>query len=122
MILEKEPEALDTIDISQENLDTVKYGIYLLGTEGSVASYFKDLPVTVGAKTGTAQVGSETAEANAVLVCFAPYEDPEIAIALVVEHGGSGTSVAAIAADVLAAYFSADSTAETVVSEGTLLR
>ena len=122
VILEKEPEALDTIDISQENLDTVKYGMYLLGTEGSVASYFKDLPVTVGAKTGTAQVGSETAEANAVLVCFAPYEDPEIAIALVVEHGGSGTSVAAIAADVLAAYFSADSTAETVVSEGTLLR
>ena len=122
MILEKEPEALDTIDIEQKNLDAVKYGMYLLGTEGSVSSYFKDLPVTVGAKTGTAQVGSETAEANAVLVCFAPYEDPEIAIALVVEHGGSGTSVAAIAADVLAAYFSADTTAETVVSEGTLLR
>lgn len=122
VILEKEAEALDTIDISQENLDTVKYGMYLLGTEGSVASYFKDLPVTVGAKTGTAQVGSATAEANAVLVCFAPYEDPEIAIALVVEQGGSGTSVAAIAADVLAAYFSADTSAETVVSEGTLLR
>lgn len=122
VILEKEPTALDTIDIDQKNLDAVKYGMYLLGTEGSVSSYFKDLPVTVGAKTGTAQVGSETAESNAILVCFAPYEDPEIAIALAVEHGGSGTSVAAIAADVLAAYFSADSTAETVVSEGTLLR
>ena len=121
VILEKEPEALDTIDISRENLDTVKYGIYLLGTEGSVASYFKDLPVTVGAKTGTAQVGSETAESNAVFVCFAPYEDPEIAIALVVEHGGSGTSVAAIAADILAAYFSADSSTEDITAEGTLL-
>ncbi len=122
VILEKEPEALDTIDIDQKNLDAVKYGMYLLGTEGSVSSYFKDLPVTVGAKTGTAQVGSATAEANAILVCFAPYEDPEIAIALAVEHGGSGTSVAAIAADVLAAYFSADSTSETAVSEGTLIR
>lgn len=122
VILEKEPEALDTIDISQENLEAVKYGMYLLGTEGSVASYFKDLPVTVGAKTGTAQVGSATAEANAVFVCFAPYEDPEIAIALAVEQGGSGTSAAAIAADVLAAYFSADAISESVVSEGTLLR
>ena len=122
VILEKEPKALDTIDIDQENLDAVKYGMYLLGTEGSVSSYFKDLPVTVGAKTGTAQVGSATAESDAILVCFAPYEDPEIAIALAVEHGGSGTSVAAIAADVLAAYFSADTSAETVVSEGTLLR
>ena len=87
-----------------------------------MAPYFKDLPVTVGAKTGTAQVGSATAEANAVFVCFAPYEDPEIAIALAVEHGGSGTSAAAIAADVLAAYFSADAVSEAAVTEGTLLR
>lgn len=122
VVLEKEPEVLDTININQENLEAVKYGMYLLGTTGSVAPYFKDLPVTVGAKTGTAQVGSATAEANAVFVCFAPYEDPEIAIALAVEHGGSGTSAAAIAADVLAAYFSADAVSEAAVTEGTLLR
>ncbi len=121
ILLENEPEALDTINISQENLEAVKYGMYLLGTEGSVAPYFDSLPVTVGAKTGTAQVGSETAESNAVFVCFAPYEDPEIAIALVAEHGGSGTSLAAIAADILAAYFSADSSTEDITAEGTLL-
>ena len=121
VLLENQPEALDTINISQENLEAVKYGMYLLGTEGSVSSYFADLPVTVGAKTGTAQVGSETTEANAVFVCFAPYENPEIAIALVAEHGGSGTSMAAIAADILSAYFSADSSTEDVTTEGTLL-
>ena len=72
VVLENEPEPLDTINISEENLEAVKYGMYLLGTEGSVSKYFKDLPVEVGAKTGTAQVGSETTEANAVFVCFRP--------------------------------------------------
>lgn len=119
---ETQPEALDTIDISQENLEAVKQGMYLLATQGSVAKYFADLPVTVGAKTGTAQVGSATTEANAVFVCFAPYEDPEIAIALVAEHGGSGTELAAIAADIISAYFSASDTLETVSTENTLIR
>ena len=119
---ETQPEALDTIDISQENLEAVKQGMYLLATEGSVAKYFADLPVTVGAKTGTAQVGSANTEANAVFVCFAPYEDPEIAIALVAEHGGSGTELAAIAADIISAYFSASDTMETASTENTLIR
>lgn len=56
-----------------------------------------------GAKTGSAQVdGEETS--NAVLVCFAPYEDPEIALAVVVEQGGSGSSLGTVAAQVIQAY------------------
>ena len=58
--------------------------------------YFQDLPVQVGAKTGSAQVSAET-ESNAVFVCFAPYDDPQIAISLVVEKGGSGSTLASIA-------------------------
>lgn len=122
VVLENDPEPLDTINISPENLDAVKKGMYLLANEGSVKNYFKDLPVTVGAKTGTAQVGSESAEANAVFVCFAPYDDPQIAIALVAERGGSGGELAAIAADVLSAYFSRENTVEAVPVEGTLIR
>lgn len=122
VVLENDPKPLDTINISPENLDAVKKGMYLLANEGSVKNYFKDLPVTVGAKTGTAQVGSESAEANAVFVCFAPYDDPQIAIALVAERGGSGGELAAIAADVLSAYFSRENTVEAVPVEGTLIR
>ena len=55
-----------------------------LTTDGSVRRYFQDLPVQVGAKTGSAQVSAQT-ESNAVFVCFAPYDDPEIALAMVVE-------------------------------------
>ena len=57
----------------------------------------------MAAKTGSAQVSSAT-ESNAVFVCFAPYEDPEIALAVVVEQGGSGSSLGTVAAQVIQAY------------------
>lgn len=122
VVEEYSAEPLDSINISEENLETVKEGIGLMASEGSVAKYFKDLPVKVGAKTGTAQVGSATAESNAVFVCFAPYDDPQIAISIVVERGGSGTELGAIAADIVSAYFGSENTNETVTTENTLLQ
>ena len=122
VVEEYSAEPLDSINISEENLETVKEGVGLMASEGSVAKYFKDLPVKVGAKTGTAQVGSATAESNAVFVCFAPYDDPEIAISIVVERGGSGTELGAIAADIVSAYFGSENTNETVTTENTLLQ
>ena len=103
-------------------MEAIKLGMWKVANEGTASSYFKDLPVEVGAKTGTAQTGSTTTEADAVFVCFAPYEDPQIAMAIVVEKGGSGTELAAIAADVLAYYFNAEDTIESVSTENTLLR
>ena len=113
-----EPEVLDSIDIQPENLDAVKAGMLALTTgKGSLARYFQDLPVQVGAKTGSAQ-----AESNAVFVCFAPYDDPQIAISLVVEKGGSGSTLASIAADILRYYFSAEESREETLTENTLIR
>ena len=71
-----EPEVLSTIEIQDKNLEAVKAGMLALTTDGSVRRYFQDLPVQVGAKTGSAQVSAQT-ESNAVFVCFAPYDDPE---------------------------------------------
>ena len=117
-----EPEVLDSIDIQPENLDAVKAGMLALTTgKGSLARYFQDLPVQVGAKTGSAQVNAET-ESNAVFVCFAPYDDPQIAISLVVEKGGSGSTLASIAADILRYYFSAEESREETWTENTLIR
>ena len=117
-----EPEVLDSIDIQPENLDAVKAGMLALTTgKGSLARYFQDLPVQVGAKTGSAQVNAET-ESNAVFVCFAPNDDPQIAISLVVEKGGSGSTLASIAADILRYYFSAEESREETLTENTLIR
>jgi len=116
-----QPRVLSTVDIEPENLEAVKAGMLMLTTEGSVRKYFTGLPFQVGAKTGSAQVSANT-ESNAVFVCFAPYDDPEVAMAIVVEHGGSGGELAAIASDVLSYYFSARETQEAIPEENTLIR
>lgn len=121
VVEEYTPVARDEIGLAQENLNAVKKGMGMLASEGSVARYFKNLPVKVGAKTGTAQV-HRNSEANAILVAFAPYDDPEIALAIVVERGGSGTSVAAIAQEILEFYFSTKDAMDGVPVENTLIR
>jgi len=116
-----EPEVLATVELAEANLNAVKKGMLALTTKGSVARYFQDLGVQVGAKTGSAQVSAQT-ESNAVFVCFAPYDDPEVAVAIVVEHGGSGSELGAMAADILDYYFSAKETREELLTENTLIR
>ena len=117
----KEPEVLSTIEIQDENLEAVKAGMLALTTEGSVSQHFVDLPFQVGAKTGSAQVDGQV-EANAVFVCFAPYDDPEVAMALVVQRGGSGSELGAMAADILSYYFSSQETRDEAPTENTLVR
>ena len=75
----------------------------------------------MGAKTGSAQISAQS-QSNAVFVCFAPYDKPEIAMAIVVEHGGSGSELGAMAAEILSYYFSAKQTQDEVPTENTLTR
>ena len=100
------------------------FGVSLaVTTQGSAARYFADLDFQVGAKTGSAQLTSaNTNSSNAVFVCFAPYDDPEVALALVVEKGGSGALLGSMAADILDYYFNAADTQGAVSAEGTLIR
>ena len=116
-----QPQVLSTIDIQPKNLEAVKPGMLALTSDGSVSRYFQNLGVKVGAKTGSAQISAQT-ESNAVFVCFAPYDKPEIAMAIVVEHGGSGSELGAMAADILSYYFSAKQTQDEVPTENTLTR
>ena len=70
---------------------------------GGTASDFANYGVEIGAKTGTAQVSSHSD--NVTFIGFAPYDDPEIAIAVVLEHGDRSTYSKAIARDLFDAYF-----------------
>ncbi len=99
-----EAEVLSDCSLSQETVETVKEGMAMAAEQGSVGEAFSALGVKVGAKTGSAQVAGQE-NANAVFVCFAPYEEPEVAVAIVVENGGSGSEAAGLAAQVLSAYF-----------------
>ena len=121
VIYERQPELLNTIDIDPVNLEAVKAGMLEVTESGSVAKYFRDVDVKVGAKTGSAQVSAES-ESNAVFVAFAPYDDPEIALCIVVEKGGSGSELGAIAADIISFYFSSSASLEAEQGENTLVR
>ena len=113
-------EPLNTIDISDSTLAAVKEGMHELTTTGSLAGYFRSCVVDAGAKTGTAQLGGDQTN-NGVFVCFAPYDDPEIALAIVIEKGSAGANLASTAVEILNAYFTADEAGSAVTGEYQLL-
>ena len=113
-------EPVETIAMSSENLSAVLAGMHDLATDGAVSQYFKDCIVDAAAKTGTVQTG-DTKNNNGAFVCFAPYDDPQIAVAIVIEKGGSGAALASTAVQVLNAYFSNTSASSAITGENTLL-
>ena len=113
------PEILSVVDMSPSTLAAVKKGMGDLVTNGSIAKYFQNCIVTAGAKTGSAQVGTEVA--NGVFVCFAPFDKPEIVVAIVIEQGGSGSALAATAVNILNAYFAPSDIGTALIPEGELL-
>lgn len=94
----------ENLEISQEYIDVILEGMRDVTSEsgGTAYSIFKNFNITIGGKTGSAQAGDTT---NAWFVGFAPYDEPEIAIVVVIEGGGTGSYAAYAARDVIAQYF-----------------
>ena len=112
-------EPLNAMNISDSTLQAVKKGMLGYTTNGgSVAVPFQNCVVSAGAKTGTAQIGG--AMKNGVFVAFAPYDDPEIAVALVLENADAGAVLASTAVDIINSYFSRSDTVS-VVPENQLI-
>ena len=109
---------INTVPISESTLTAVKTGMHDL-TTSSLAPYFRQCVVDAGAKTGTAQLGTGITN-NGVFVCFAPYDEPEVAVAIVIEKGGSGAALASTAVQILNAYFT-DGETGAVTGEDQLL-
>ena len=124
-VYQSEHRVLSRADFKPENWDLVWQGMLLVGTR-SYAD-FSDVPVHVAAKTGTTTVekwvnGYKIDTYNGLIMTFAPYEDPEIAIAVIIEGAGSGGSTAPVASKIMEYYFSTKTVAEPAPEEGTLLR
>ncbi len=90
------------IDISDHTLNTVKAGMLSVTVDGTGSAAFKNYPIKVGGKTGTAQT---TGADHSVFIAFAPYENPEIAVSVIIEHGASSAATTAIVRSVFDAYF-----------------
>lgn len=97
-------EVLGTSGVSQKNLDIVKSGMLSVtqNENGTANSVFGNYKVKVGAKTGTAEnAGSD----HAVFICYAPFDEPEVAVAVVLENGAKVRYAMQVAKDMLDAYF-----------------
>lgn len=90
------------IKFKSSDLLSVKQGMRAVTSGGGTAAWiFADLPLIIAGKTGTAEAGNFI---NGTFVCFAPYDNPEIAIAVVIENGQSGGEAALVAKEILKEY------------------
>ena len=119
LIYAPDGEPLNTVEISQRTLDAVLEGMYDL-TTSSLYYEFYNCIVPAGAKTGTAEIGG--GDLNGVFIAFAPYDDPQIAVAVAIEKAEAGADLAPIAVDILNAYFSRDEIGAVILGENTLIQ
>ncbi|MBR1780710.1 MAG: penicillin-binding protein [Oscillospiraceae bacterium] len=103
-----QPQVLNTVQLSEQNLAAMKEGmlevVQRTSTVSEAFALLNENGVRVGAKTGSAQVTGQE-NANGLFVCFAPYDNPQIAICVAVEKGGAGSATSVIAAHMLEVYF-----------------
>jgi len=101
VIREYEPDVRNAIDLAPEYWKAIQLGMRQVVQS---KSYFKDLEVSVAGKTGTAQQ-LKTRPSHALFVCYAPYEQPEIAIATRIPFGYSSDYAAQATRDIIKYYY-----------------
>ncbi|XOQ47960.1 MAG: Penicillin-binding protein 2B [Eubacteriales bacterium] len=103
VISQTQPQEVDNVGVSQTYISYVQQAMRKVATSGTASSMFKNYGVPIAAKTGTA-VQTPHSD-NVVLVAYAPFDNPEIAVAVVLEHGATSLYSNSVAKDVLDAYF-----------------
>ncbi len=109
--LKIEEDNSEKVTFNKENLNAVLEGMKGVTTETGGTAYgtFKNFNIEVGGKTGSAQTERVDENGkkitNAWFVGFAPYDNPEIAIVVMIENGQSGGNAAIPARDIIAEYF-----------------
>lgn len=111
VIEEYQPAELYDAGISSDVLGVVQTGMQMVATQGTAADVFANYPVSIACKTGTAETstpdenGNKPTEPNLSFICYAPADDPQIAIAVMMEYGNSGDYAKNVAKDILDQYF-----------------
>lgn len=111
VILEREAKGEEIPLSDKENLKVLRKGMHMASLSGANKAAYEKFPVSVGVKTGTAQRAGvnpytgDTFDSFSWQVGFAPYEDPEIAVACVLIQGGPGSNGSPLIREVMAEYF-----------------
>ena len=120
------PTDVSPVGMSDSTMAAIRSGMKAVVTyqEGTANEYLHDFPISLACKTGTAETGFEYVKmeySNGLFLVYAPADDPQIAIALVVEKGEWGSSTAVIARKLLLSYFDIpDPATKPVVSDPTI--
>ena len=122
LLKESQREVLSTLAISADAFEAYHTGMKMVTQKGpdwngTAQSTFRTYPIKVAAKTGTAQSGNKYASDHGAFVCYAPADDPQIAIAIYGEKAGHGSSLGTIARDILDAYFEVGDAADVTTHE-----
>ena len=122
VFLENKVQIQSEMNMSDEAHAAVAEGMRKVANVSGGTAYkiFKDYPITVCAKTGTAQTGVLNASDNGAFVCYAPAEDPQIAVVVYGEKAGHGSSLGEIARSILDSYFGLGSGNAQVTGENQL--
>jgi len=98
-----------SLDVKKETLETIRKGMKGVTSEyGGTAYYiFSDFGMDIAGKTGSAETGKDN-KVNGWFTGFAPYDDPEIAVVVLIENAGSGGNTATTAKEIMKAYFGID--------------
>ena len=107
----------DGITIRDESIEVAKEGMRMAASEAGGTAYniFKNFNIEVAGKTGSAEAGKDSNGndlVNAWFVCFAPFDNPEVAVVVMIENGGHGNYAAEVARDVLIQYFGMNESTE----------
>jgi len=122
LILNQEPRVENILAISDEAYQTVVEGMKGVAHtyDGTAWRTFMNYPVTICAKTGTAETGYIEGSDNGAFICFAPADNPQIAIAVYGEYAGHGSTMAQVAKAILDVYFAVDEQNNTETYENLL--
>lgn len=120
VVYRNEPTEISNYEISEETVQAVKDGMRRVTEDGTAKAVFEDFGIAVGGKTGTAEVssGSDTV----LFVGFAPYDNPQIAVAVVLEHGATSRYAAQVARDMFEYYLGASEVTSEIEEMNTLLK
>jgi penicillin-binding protein 2 len=118
LIHKSEPTVMSQMNISADAISAYKEGMRLVCSvkRGTAYSIFGSYPIAVSAKTGTAQTGPGQSD-NGAFVCYAPSDDPQIAIAVYGEKAGHGSDMAAVAKAIMDVYFAVNEYTEIITNE-----
>lgn len=119
IVYKSEPEVISEHEISDTTLNAVKDGMRRVTEDGTASAVFADFPIEVAGKTGTAEVygGSDTV----LFVGFAPYNNPQIAVAVVLEHGATSSYAAKVAKSMFECYLGIDEVEDALTARDVLL-